>query len=58
VKGVEFHTLKRGKGYVAMPMTDDAIHSIVLPGLFIRPAWLWQPRPPKVLGLLKQMGVG
>jgi Uma2 family endonuclease len=57
VKGVECYCLKRGKGYVPMPMTDDEIHSIVLPGLFIRPDWFWQPRPPKVLGLLKQMGV-
>jgi len=57
VKGVEFYSLKRGKGYLAMPITDDQIHSIVLPGLFIRPEWFWQMRPPKVLGLLKQMGV-
>jgi rhomboid protease GluP len=28
----------------------------VLGGLFIRPEWFWQLRPPKVLGLLKQMG--
>jgi Uma2 family endonuclease len=57
VKGVECYSLKRGKGYLAMPTTDETIHSVVLPGLFIRPAWFWQPRPPKVLALLKQMGV-
>jgi Uma2 family endonuclease len=58
VKDVEFYTLKRGKGYVAMPVVDEQIKSIVLPGLFIRPEWFWQLRPPKVLGLLKRMGVG
>jgi len=55
VKGVECYALKR-KAYIAMEMTDGRIRSIVLPGLFIRPEWFWQLRPPKVLGLLKQMG--
>jgi len=56
VKGVECYTHKRRKGYVPMPMIDGKINSIVLAGLFIRPEWFWQLRPPKVLGLLKQMG--
>jgi len=55
VKGVEFYSLKR-KAYVAMEPVDARINSVVLPGLFIRPEWFWQLRPPKVLGLLKQMG--
>ena len=55
VKGVECYALKR-KAYVAMPVIQGRINSIVLPGLFIRPEWFWQLRPPKVLGLLKQMG--
>jgi Uma2 family endonuclease len=55
VKGVEFYSLKR-KAYVVMEPVDARINSVVLPGLFIRPEWFWQLRPPKVLGLLKQMG--
>jgi Uma2 family endonuclease len=57
VKGVEFYTLKRGKGLVLLPETEGRIESVILPGLFIRPEWFWMLRPPKVLGLLKQMGM-
>jgi hypothetical protein len=39
-----------------MPVTDDRIQSIALTGLFVRPEWFWQLRPPKVLELLKLMG--
>jgi Uma2 family endonuclease len=55
VKGAEFYTHKRSKGYIPMTPIDGRINSIVLNGLFIRPEWFWQIRPPKVLGLLKQM---
>ena len=55
IKGVECYAFKR-KAFVAMEPTDGRINSLVLPGLFIRPEWFWQLRPPKVLGLLKQMG--
>jgi Uma2 family endonuclease len=56
-KSFEIYSLKRGKGYLAMPMADGQVKSIVLPGLYVRPEWFWQLRPPKVIALLKQMGV-
>ena len=56
VKGAEIYRLKRTKSYELMREVEGKINSTVLTGLFIRPEWFWQLRPPKVLGLLKQMG--
>lgn len=28
---------------------EEKVSSTVLPGFWIRPAWLWQPEPPEVL---------
>jgi Uma2 family endonuclease len=57
VKDVELYSLRRNKTFAAIPASDGKIHSLVLNGLFIQPEWFWQLRPPKVLGLLKQMSV-
>ena len=38
-----------------MLLDNDAIHSTVLPGFYLKPAWLWRAKLPKVSDLLKEM---
>ena len=48
----------RGKAYRAIDPDDDGrVHSRVLKGLYIRPAWLWRSPLPKVGAILKELGV-
>ena len=47
-----------GKGYRAIHPDDDGrVHSRVLKGLHVRPAWLWRSPLPKVATVLKELGV-
>ena len=47
-----------GKAYRAIQPDDDGrLHSGVLKGLYIRPAWLWRSPLPKVAKILKELGV-
>lgn len=41
--------------YVRLPEVDGAVYSARLPGLFFRPEWVWQLRPPPILPLLAEM---
>ncbi len=43
--------------YAPLPVTDGAVHSAVLPGLFFRPEWVWQLRFPNPRPLLQAMAV-
>ncbi len=36
---------------------DDAIHLTVLPGFYLKPAWLWQDPLPKVVEVLRELKV-
>ncbi len=53
---VETYTLDDGR-YRRIAEVDGKINSIVLPGFYIRPQWLWQERLPKVVDALREMGV-
>jgi Uma2 family endonuclease len=54
-KTVEAHVLK-GRTFVQFGPKAEVIRSKVLPGLYIRPSWLWRARFPSVSSLLKEMG--
>jgi len=56
MKRMDVYFLQR-KSYVKIEEKDKAIHSKVLPGLFIRPEWLWEYLPPDPLEILKEFGV-
>ncbi len=53
---VETYTLDDGR-YRRIAEVDGKINSIVLPGFYLRPQWLWQERLPKVIDALREMGV-
>ncbi len=47
-----------GKAYRPIHPDDDGrVHSRVLKGLHVRPAWLWRSPLPKVATVLKELGV-
>ena len=47
-----------GKAYRPIkPDDDDRVHSRVLKGLYVRPAWLWRSPLPKVATVLNELGV-
>ncbi len=46
------------KKYCLLPVDDDGrVHSKMLKGLHVRPAWLWRSPLPKVGTVLKELGV-
>jgi Uma2 family endonuclease len=53
---VEAYELAAGKRYRLIPEKEGVIRSRVLRGFFLKPAWLWPPRP-KVRAVLKELGV-
>ena len=53
-KTVEAHILK-GRKFVQFGPKLETIRSKVLPGFYIKPAWLWRSRFPSVSSLLKEM---
>ena len=55
-KRVEFHELVRGK-YRLITEKKGELHSKVLKGFFIKPAWLWQEPLPKIKTILHEMGI-
>jgi Uma2 family endonuclease len=55
-KRVEAYTLAT-QGYVPTAESDGKIPSIVLPGFYLRPRWLWQESMPKVADALRELGV-
>ena len=54
----EFYQLDdQGVYRVAALGADDTYHSIMLPGFWLRVAWLWQKPLPPLLSVLKELGV-
>ncbi len=53
----EFYVLDNDGKYQRAPVADGTFHSTVLPGFFLRLAWLWQATRPKVFDALKELGV-
>ena len=53
---IEAYALKRGK-YAEVLADEDAVRSIVLPGFFLKPKWLFRRPLPKVLAIQKELGL-
>ncbi len=54
---IEMYTLGTNNGYRRVDEADGKVNSVVVPGFYLRPSWLWQEKLPKVLGVLREMGV-
>ncbi len=52
-----FYQLGADHRYHAAPVVDGVVQSSVLPGLWLRVAWLWQRPLPSVLPILRELGV-
>lgn len=55
-KHAELYSLNDGKYSLISPQ-DDTIHSTVLSGFYLKPAWLWQNPLPNPLDILKELKV-
>jgi Uma2 family endonuclease len=53
-RSFEAYTLKAGR-YLEIAPVEKRVDSIVLPGLFFKPEWVYQLHLPKVAPLLRQM---
>ncbi|MFO0919471.1 MAG: Uma2 family endonuclease [Planctomycetaceae bacterium] len=53
---VEAYVLTDG-AYQLLPEAEGRIASQVVSGFFLKPAWLWQSPRPKLLDLLRELGV-
>lgn len=51
------YTLAADGAYQRIQERDGRVESVLLPGFFLRPAWLWQPKLPKLHEVLGEMGV-
>jgi Uma2 family endonuclease len=57
-KQPEFYLLGRDRLFrLANQANDPTYHSVVLKGLWLKPAWLWRRPLPTVMSVLKQIGV-
>ena len=54
-RNVEAYTLTED-AYRRIEEADGRIASLVLPGFFLRPAWLWQEPLPRVRDVLQELG--
>lgn len=54
---VEAYVLGEEERYAAIEPQEDAIHSTVLPGFYLKPAWLWQDPLPKAVEVLRELKV-
>ncbi len=54
---VESYALGADGRYSLIEEKDGAVHSTVLTGFFLKPAWLWQEPLPNPLDVLKELGV-
>ena len=50
-----YHLLPTGRYQVALPDAAGQYQSLVLPGFWIRPEWLWQEQLPDPLGALVEI---
>lgn len=55
---IEAYALGSGGNYVAIEEKDGKINSVIVPGWYVKPAWLWQEPRTNVLDALKELGVG
>ena len=54
----EFYRLGDDNRYHPTPLDEHGVyHSKVLPGFWLRVAWLWQSPPPNTLDVLRDLGV-
>ena len=53
----EGYSLGADGRYTLIEEKDGMVHSAVLSGFFLKPAWLWQEPLPNPLGILKELGV-
>jgi Uma2 family endonuclease len=53
---MEAYALKRGK-YAEMHEVDGIIRSVLLPGFYLKSAWLFRRPLPKVLSIQKELGL-
>lgn len=53
-KTAEFYLLGRDRKYHLAPVDNGVFHSVVLKGLWLKVAWLWQNPRPSVLVVLKE----
>lgn len=54
---VECYVLGADRHFHVNPPQDDKIASAVLPGFYLRPSWLVQKPLPRVIDLLREMGI-
>lgn len=54
---VEAYALGADQHYAQIEEQDGILRSTVLPGFYLRPAWLWQDPPPNPLEILRELGV-
>ena len=52
---VWLYTLEAGRFLPLLPDEEGRLHSRVLPGFWLRPAWLWQDPPPATLKTLAEV---
>jgi Uma2 family endonuclease len=53
----EAHTLGRSRKYRPIAVKDGKIASVLLPGFYLRPEWLFGAKRPTGMKALKEMGV-
>lgn len=53
----EAYTLSAQNTFQSTDEKDGKVISTVLPGFYLRPEWLWQKPLPKVLDVLRELGV-
>ena len=53
----EGYTLSAESRYALIEEKAGVVHSAVLAGFFLKPAWLWQEPPPNPLEVLRELGV-
>jgi Uma2 family endonuclease len=53
---LEAYALKRGK-YVEIELAEEILRSSVIPGFYLRSAWLWRKPLPKVITIQRELGL-
>lgn len=54
---MEAYFLSSSGTYEQIPQRSDRIASRVIPGFFVKPIWLWEKPRPKLMDLLREVGV-
>ncbi len=53
----EAYSLSADGTYKRIEIVDGKINSIVVPGFFVKPEWVWRTPRPSVLDLLPELGI-